>query len=185
MFLRSSLAYFATNLWTCPKRILCFRASVLSSLGWQSGSWTLTRKQEPHLASWSARLHACMIGLRRGPEEDIGSFWMRIHGMGHQCMKKHDTSLVSTFRVQKTQHGRSLRTRRLAHCGRSAHCRDLSWRQQQQNWEVNGNKWSGVALSTRRLLEMGTRLRALGRDVCSENEDALNVGWKATAQLRP
>ena len=26
------------------KRSLCFKASVLSSLGWQSGSWTLTRK---------------------------------------------------------------------------------------------------------------------------------------------
>ena len=66
------------------------------------------------------------------------------------------------------------------------HCRDLSWRrQQQQSWEVNGNTRSGVALSTRRLLEMGTRLRALGRDVCGENEDAINVGWKATAQLRP
>ena len=71
-----------------------FRASVLSSLGWQSGSWTLTKKQESHLASWRARLHARMIGVRRGPEEDIGSFWMWIQRMGHQCMKKHHTSPV-------------------------------------------------------------------------------------------
>ena len=48
----------------------------------------MTKKQEAHLASWGARLHARMLGLKRGPEEDIGSFWMRIHRMGHQFMKK-------------------------------------------------------------------------------------------------
>ena len=36
-----------------------------------------------------------------GVEEDIGSFWMRMHRMGHQCMKQHNTSLVNTVRTQK------------------------------------------------------------------------------------
>ena len=79
------------------KRILCFRASVLSSLGWPG---PLPKKQESHLASWGARLRARMLGVRE-PEEDIGSFWMRIHRMGHQCMKQHNTSPVSSSRVQK------------------------------------------------------------------------------------
>ena len=51
----------------------------------QSGmaEWTVEfdEKQVSHLASWGARLHARMLGLKRGPEEDIGSFWMRIHRM--------------------------------------------------------------------------------------------------------
>ena len=95
-------AYSSTQPWTCPKRILCFRASVLSSLGWQKGSWTLTKKQ-CRLVSWGARLHARMLGVRRGPVEDIGSFWMRMHRMGHQNMKLHNTSPVSTFRGRNTE----------------------------------------------------------------------------------
>ena len=31
----------------------------------------------------------------------VGSFWMWMHRVGHQCMKQRDTSLVTTFRTQK------------------------------------------------------------------------------------
>ena len=121
------------------KRIPCCKASVPSCLGWQSGSWTRTKKQESHLASLRARLHARMLGVSRGP--------MRIHRMGHRCMKQHKTFLVNTFRVQKhrmTGHTSHDSTTRIF-LPKTLHCRDFSWwRQQQQNWEVNGDKWSGV-----------------------------------------
>ena len=66
------------------KCILCFRASVLSSLGWRGR----------HV-----------------------SFWMRLHRMGHHCVKQHNTNPVSTFRLQKhRKNGWSLRaSRRHAH----------------------------------------------------------------------
>ena len=87
-----------------------------------------------------------MLGLKRGPEEDIGSFWMRIHRMGHQCMKQSTTSPVSTFRVQKHRMaGHFARLEESHIVAKVLHCRDLSWwRQQQHDWEVNGKKWSGV-----------------------------------------
>ena len=60
------------------KRILCFRAA-LYSLGWQCGSWTLAKKQESHVASWDALFHSHMLGVRRGPEEDIGTYTHLLH----------------------------------------------------------------------------------------------------------
>ena len=60
----------------------------------------LDKKQEAHMASWSAQLHASVLGLRRGPEEDIGS--------------------CEHVPRPKAQNGRSLRTpRRIALCGKS------------------------------------------------------------------
>ena len=62
------------------------------------------RLLDPHK---KAGISSCFLGgttpraharrQRRGPEEDTGSFWMRIHRMGHQCTKLHNTSLVNTF----------------------------------------------------------------------------------------
>ena len=46
----------------------CFKASVLSSL---SSSWILTKQQLSHLSSWGARLHARMLGTRRGATERL------------------------------------------------------------------------------------------------------------------
>ena len=84
------------------------------------------------LGSSAPRAHARR--KNRGPEEDIGSFSMRILRTGHQCMKQHNTSSVSddSHIVSKL-----------------FHCRDLSWwRQQQQNSEVNGSKWGSVHPAT-------------------------------------
>ena len=41
-------------------------------------------------------------------------FWMRLHRMGLQCMKKHDTSPVTAFRSQmhSTLHDSTTRTSR-------------------------------------------------------------------------
>ena len=94
------------------KRILCFKASVLSSLGWKSGPWTLTKKQEVHLASWGARLHARMLGSRRGPEEDIGSFLDADTKNGSSVHEKTQYLSCEHVPCSKTQNGGSLRTSR-------------------------------------------------------------------------
>ena len=64
------------------------------------------------------------------------------------------------------------------------HCRDLSWwRQQQQNWEVNGNKWGGVhpARFACKRWEQDFDL-SYGRSTRDEGENAINVSWKALEQ---
>ena len=138
---------------------------------------------------WGARLHARMLGLKRGPEEDSGSFWMRIHRMGHQCMKKHNTSPVSTFRVQKS-------TERPVTSHASTN--HTLWQKcytvvtsaggvnNNKTGRVNGNKWSGVhpaRLACWRW-EQGFEI-SYGKHTRGENDNANSVGWKALAQLRP
>ena len=169
------------------KRIACFKASVLSSLTWQSGSWNMTKKQVSHLASWSARIHARMLGLRRGPDEDIGSFWMRIHRMGHQCMKKHNTSPVNAFHVQKHRMaGHFARLEETHTVAKVLHCRDLSWwRQKQQELKVNGNKWRGVHPARFACWRWEQDFEdTYGIHTREESVHAINVGWKAIAQER-
>ena len=127
------------------------------------------------------------FGVRR-PEEDIGSFWMRIHRMGHQCVKQHNTSPVSTFRVQKHRMARHFARLDDSHIvANLLHCRDLSWwREQLQKWEVNGNGWGGVhpACFACWRCEQDLEL-SYGRSTRNEGANAINVGWKATAQSQP
>ena len=107
---------------------------------------------------------------------------------GHQCMKQHNTSPVSTFRIQK--HRMACHFARLDNLHIVAellHCRDVSWcRQQQQNWEVNGNNWSDghPARFACWRWEQDFEL-SYGRSTRDEGENANSVCWKATAQSRP
>ena len=139
------------------------------------------------MASWGARLLARMLGVRRGPEEDIGSFRMRTNRMGHQCMKQHNTSPVCTFRVQKHKMAGHLARLDDSHIvAKLLRCRDLSWwRQQQQKWDVNGNIWCGVhpARFACWRWEQDFEL-SYGWSTRDEGENANHVGWKATAQSR-
>ena len=74
--------------------------------------------------------------------------------MGRQCMEKHSTSPVSTFRVQKHRMARHFARLDDSHIvAKVLHCSTkLGSEWKQREWR---------ALSTHRLLEMGTRFRAL------------------------
>ena len=71
------------------KRVLCFKASVLSRAERQSDP-----HEELHGAHGSTR--ACPSHLQRDHGGQVGSFWMRVHRMGHQYMKQHDASPVTS-----------------------------------------------------------------------------------------
>ena len=144
-------------------------------------------KQVSHLAFWSARLHARMLGLMKGPEEDVGSFWLRIHRMGHLCMKKYDASPVNRFRIQKhSMSGHFARLEESHVVAKVLHCRDLSgWRQKQEDWEVNGDEWCGVHPARFACWRWEQDFEySYGKCTRVENENAINVGWKAMAQRR-
>ena len=85
-----------------------------SSLGWQSGSWTLTKKQESHLASW---LHARMLDTRREATEDIGSYWMRCTEV-HEAARHLPHDHVPNTKTQNVWSHRT--TRRHAHRSQDA-----------------------------------------------------------------
>ena len=124
------------------KRVKCFKTSVLSSLQWQSGSWTLTKGQEAHLKSWGARLHANMLGVKRNESEDMGQYWRRMHKEGHKCMEMYSSSPCQAYKVQKHRMaGHFTRLPEDSVVNQVLNCRDLSWwRGQQEWWSSNGDK---------------------------------------------
>ena len=143
-------------------------------------------KQESQLASWCARLHARMLGVRRGPEADIGSLWMRLHFLTpvHETVQHVSCEHVPSI---GTQNGWSLRTtRRHAHrCPNAPLSRSQLVRQQQQNWELNGDKWSGVHPARVACWRWEHDFELSCGTMRDEAESATSVGWKATAQSRP
>ena len=107
--------------------------------------------------------------------------------MGHQCMKKYNTSPVNTFRIQKHRMAGHFAVLEESHTvAKVLNCRDLSrWRQKQQDWEVNGNKWGGVHPAKFACWRWEQDFEdAYGNDTRKENVHAIKVGWKAIAQER-
>ena len=143
--------------------------------------WLLDPYQEAGvpfgLLGWSApRTHA------RSEKRTRGRHWFLLDAdtqNGHQCMKQHNTSLVSTCRVQKHRMAGHFHTLLQT-------CSIVVLRQQQQNTEVNGNKWRGVhpARFACWRWEQDFEL-SYGRSTRDDGENAINVGWNATAQQRP
>ena len=182
---RAPVNLTATGTFLLPTR------DALHILPWTSLRWENrpnTKKQGPHVASWSAQFHARMLGTRRGATEDTGAFWTRMRRMVHQCTKQHDAFLVSTFRTQEHKMAGNLaRLDDTYIVARTLLIRDLSWwRQHQQNGGVDGDKKSGVhrkrfaCWKWERDLELshGPSMRYLAD--CEKT-----CGSKATAQARP
>ena len=96
------------------KRNLCFRASVLSSLGWQSGSWTFTKKAAVPfglLGCSAPRTHA------RSKKRTRGRHWFLLDAE-HETAQHFSREYVPST---ETKNCRSLRTsRQRTHCSKMA-----------------------------------------------------------------
>ena len=66
-----------------------FKASVIPSFCWQAQSWTLTKVQSQHVASWSSRLGSRMKGSRRSSCEEPGQWWRRMHREGKRFLDEN------------------------------------------------------------------------------------------------
>ena len=169
------------------QRVKCFRSSVLSSVQWQSGSWTLTKAQAAHLQSWGARLHARMMNIRQSEFEDMGQYWRRLHRAGHKCMADFNSSPLIAHLVQKHRMaGHFARLNGDEVVSKVLSCRDLSWwRSQQELWQQRGDKWGGVH---------SRRFNCWRWEQSLENDFGIvarpphlqphEVGWKRVAQDR-
>ena len=65
-------------------RAAAFGISVVSSLLWQAGNWTLTESELSKLGSWGARKLFALSCKKRNPSHSIGEHWKQLHRVGHE-----------------------------------------------------------------------------------------------------
>ena len=65
-------------------RAAAFGISVVSSLLWQAGNWTLTESELSRLGSWGARKLFALSCKKRNPSHSIGEHWKQLHRVGHE-----------------------------------------------------------------------------------------------------
>ena len=172
------------------KRILCFKASVLSSMGWQSGSWTLTEKTggtSGFLGCAAPRPHARAKKRTRGRhwlflDEDIQN-GSSVHEKA-QHISCEARSLFKNTERPVTSHVSMNRTP-WQKC--STAVTSVGGVNNNKIGKVNGNK--GRSVHSARFAcwrwEQDFEL-SYGKHTRGENENAISVGWKALlAQLRP
>ena len=72
--------------------------TVLPAVLWLSETWHPTKRQAHALNSWAARLIGQVVGVRRRPDDDLSSFWRRLHHVGHYWLDMFGGSVNSRRR---------------------------------------------------------------------------------------
>ena len=97
------------------------------------------------VASWSARLVANVIGVKKPPWMDMHQ-WRQWHRTGHRWIEKCNMNVVSAIRERALSWaGHVARMDYKEMCAKALRCRGLQWwRWRQLHWkEVEKDKWSG------------------------------------------
>ena len=124
------------------KDLRCGRPFLLSS-----SVWTTVKAQRDKIASWSARVVANVIGVKRPP-------WMGIESSGGDYgtelaidwIEKGNTNVLTAIReIMLSWAGHVARMDHKEICAKALRCRGLQWwRWRQLHWkEVEKDKWSG------------------------------------------
>ena len=166
----------------CPNaslkcRVELLAKTVLPAVLWLSETWHPTRRQAHALNSWAARLIAQIVGVRRRPDDELASFWRRLHRVGHYWLDLFGGSV--DLRRRRRLHGFA---GHLARAGdglaRDAlRTRSLAWWRHFQGRALishpgrfNAWRWED-------------QLEVVYGQTCSLFVD-INVGWMAEAQDR-
>ena len=77
------------------RRVALLARAVWTSALWCAQAWNPTCAQRDKLDSWAARAMARVMRLRRDTEEDIASWWRRMHRVGHATLRRFEVIPLS------------------------------------------------------------------------------------------
>ena len=161
--MRNGQAYSAIQLWTFRNEFSTSERRCSPAWDGQSGSWTLTKNRGHTLCpSWGARLHAHILGVSKRTR---GRHWLLMDADTQTGPPVHETAqhFSSEYVPNSEIPNHFARPFDDSHIvAKLLHCRDLGWLALARAKFGSERKQMGWrAPSTLRLLEMGTRFRAL------------------------
>ena len=127
-------------------RLNIVKTTMWQAFLWSSSVWTTIKSQRDKIASWSARMVANVIGVKRPPGTELGQWWRLWHRTGHRWIEKCNMNVLVAIRDRMLSWAGHVATAGLQrHLWKALRCRGLQWwRWRQLNWkEVERDKWSG------------------------------------------
>ena len=160
---------------------LLFKAVWTSAL-WCAATWNATQAKRATLDSWGARMMATVAGVKRYPEEEINSWWRRLHREGHRRILKFGTKLSVMSKLLVHRWGGHIARMPPSHFVAAAvRCRGMQWWRWRQGQHTD--KWCGPHPQRFKASRWEEQLSKVYGDGCSELT-AENTGWLLTAQDR-
>ena len=156
--------------------------AVWSSVLWCAQTWNPTQAQRAKLDSWSARVMARVLRLRKDLDEDIAGWWRRLHRAGHATLRRFSTSLSCDSRLLVHRWaGHIARMEPHIWPANLVHCRSLQWWRWRQ--ERHTCKWTGVHPARFKASRWEAQLAVRYGDGKAESPEE-NTGWLAMTQDR-
>ena len=165
--------------WLPQKRRFALMASaVWASTTWCAQTWATTKAMRKALDSWSARMAAQVVQLRRLPDEDIGAWWRRMHRVGHQKIAQFLAPLSSMcLQMVHRWGGHVARLSPLHFTAAAMRCRGMQW------WRWRQSQHTYAHPQRFRAWRWEEQLSRFHGDGFS-SEVATNTGWLGLAQNR-
>ena len=139
--------FFCKSSWlTRMLRLNIVKTTMWQAFLWSSSVWTTVKAQRDKIASWSARMVANVIGVKKPPWMELDQWWRLWHRTGHRWIEKGNMNVLTAIRERMLSWARHVA--RMDHkeiCAKALRCRGLQWwRWRQLHWkEVEKVKWSG------------------------------------------
>ena len=131
-------------------RLNIVKTTMWQAFLWSSSVWTTVKAQRDKIASWSARMVANVIRVKRPPGMELGQWWRLWHRTGHRWIEKCNMNVLVAIRDRMLSwagHVARLDYEEICakalRCAKAMRCRGLQWwRWRQLNWkeveETNG-----------------------------------------------
>ena len=127
-------------------RLNIVKTTMWQAFLWCSSVWTTVKTQRDKIASWSERMVANVIGVKRPPWMELDQWWRLWHRIGHRWIEKGNMNVWTAIRERMLSWaGHVARMDHKEICAKALRCRGLQWwRWRQQHWkEVEEDKLSG------------------------------------------
>ena len=127
-------------------RLNIIKTTMWQAFFWSSSVWTTVKAQRDKIASWSARMVANVVGVKRPLGMEMDQWWRLWHRTAHRWIEKCNMNVLVAIRDRMLSWaGHVARMDYKEICAKALRCRGLQWwRWRQLHWkEVEKDKWSG------------------------------------------
>ena len=169
------------------RRLAILPSTVWNALLWSASTWTTTKAQRAQLGSWSARVVARVVKVKRKVDMDGPTHWRLIHRVGHAVAARNNISIVPKVRLRALSWaGHLARLSPKAPAAAALRCRSMQWWRWKQQQVASATQVPGARGAHPRrykILRWEDQISSVHGEGFSADSDA-NTGWLEKAQNR-